>query len=96
MAADFLLGVAISAHQVNGDITGDDWAGFTRQPGVTAEGAGSGRAAEHWNRLEEDPKLFCALGANAYRLSQERPWLKPHPKFWDHVARKITARGLFY
>jgi beta-glucosidase len=47
MPADFLWGVATSAHQVDGHTRGNDWARFERQPGVIAEGAVSGLAADH-------------------------------------------------
>jgi beta-glucosidase len=86
MPADFLWGVATSAHQVDGHTRGNDWARFERQPGVIAEGAVSGLAADHWNRLEEDTGLIRDLGANAHRLSLEWSRLEPEPGRWDEAA----------
>ncbi|MCU0529016.1 MAG: family 1 glycosylhydrolase [Cyanobium sp. Prado107] len=86
MPKGFLWGVATSAHQVDGNTTGNDWARFERQPGAIAGGAVSGAAADHWNRLAEDTELIRRLGANAHRLSLEWSRLEPRPGRWDEAA----------
>ncbi|WP_072061598.1 family 1 glycosylhydrolase [Synechococcus sp. GFB01] len=83
MPADFLWGVATSAHQVDGHTHGNHWARFECQPGVIAEGAVSGSAADHWNRLEEDTDLIRDLGANVHRPSLQWSLLEPEPGRWD-------------
>lgn len=92
MPADFLWGVATSAHQVDGHTHGNDRARFERQPGVIAEGAVSGPAADHWNRLEEDTGLIRELGANAHSLSLEWSRLEPEPGRWDEAASRLGAQ----
>ncbi len=94
MPADFLWGVATSAHQVDGGTTGNDWAHFERRPGAIADGAVSGPAADHWNRLEEDTQLIRELGANAHRLSLEWSRLEPEPGHWDAAAWEHAEREL--
>lgn len=94
MPADFLWGVATSAHQVDGGTTGNDWADFERRPGTIADGALSGAAADHWNRLEEDTHLIRQLGANAHRLSLEWSRLEPLPGRWDDAAWEHAEREL--
>jgi beta-glucosidase/6-phospho-beta-glucosidase/beta-galactosidase len=93
MPADFLSGVATSAHQVDGHTRGNDWAGFELQPGVIAEGAVSGPVADHWNRLEEDTGLICDLGANGHRLSLEWSRLEPEPGRWDEAGLGACRSG---
>lgn len=92
MPADFLWGVATSAHQVDGGTTGNDWADFERRPGAIADGAVSGAAADHWNRLEQDTRLIRELDANAHRLSLEWSRLEPQPGRWDEAAWEHAGR----
>lgn len=84
-APAFLLGVATSGHQVDGDSppAPNDWtlweqAGRTRDP--------SGAAADHWHRFRDDLALFRQLGANAYRFSLEWSRLEPSPGHCDADA----------
>ncbi len=84
-APPFLLGVATSGHQVDGNDppAPNDWtlweeAGRTQDP--------SGRAADHWHRFAEDVALFRLLGANAYRFSLEWSRLEPAPGRFDEEA----------
>lgn len=94
MPPTFLWGVATAAHQVDGNTTGNDWASFERQPGAIRDGAVSGLAADHWNRLEEDTALIRDLGANAYRHSLEWSRLEPEPGRWDGAAWEHADREL--
>ena len=84
--ADFLLGAATSAHQVEGGNVLSDWAAFENERGNIADGKPSGAAANHWNRVSEDIGLLTALGANAYRFSIEWSRLEPIEGKWDEEA----------
>ncbi len=84
-APAFLLGVATSGHQVDGDQppAHNDWtawehAGRTREP--------SGAAVRHWQRFPQDLALFRQIGANAYRFSLEWSRLEPAPGEYDDEA----------
>jgi beta-glucosidase len=83
---DFLYGAATSAHQVEGGNTHNDWAAFEKTAGHIADGASSGAASDHWNRVAEDIGLLSAMGANAYRFSIEWSRLEPAPGQWDERA----------
>jgi beta-glucosidase len=83
---DFLWGAATSAHQIEGGNVQNDWARFEAMPGKIRGGAGSGRAADHWNRVAEDIGLLRDLGANAYRFSIEWSRVEPEPGRWDEAA----------
>ena len=79
----FLWGAATSAHQVEGNNTGNDWwaweqAGRVRQP--------SGDAADHFHRFREDFDLAREIGHNAHRLSLEWSRIEPEPGRFDAAA----------
>ncbi|MGE3267652.1 MAG: glycoside hydrolase family 1 protein [Chloroflexota bacterium] len=79
----FLWGSATAAHQVEGNNTNNDW--------WAAEQAGrvpfkSGLACDHFNRFEQDFKLFSDLGQTAHRLSIEWSRIEPRPGELDHAA----------
>jgi beta-glucosidase len=95
----FLWGAATSAHQVEGDNRLNDWwaweqAGRVRVP--------SGRAADHWNRYEEDFDLAQAIEHNAHRLSLEWSRIEPEEGRWSDeaiqhyrsVLTALHARGI--
>ncbi|MDH3498193.1 MAG: family 1 glycosylhydrolase [Gemmatimonadota bacterium] len=86
LPAGFLWGAATSAHQVEGGNLRNDWARFEAVPGNIRGGAGSGRAADHWNRVAQDVGLLRDLGANAYRFSIEWSRVEPDPGQWDESA----------
>ncbi len=78
----FRWSVASSAHQCEGGNDNSDWWEFEGKPGAIKRGERSGRACDHWNRVEEDVGLLKSLNLNHARLSVE----------W---ARIETARGQF-
>ena len=94
-APAFLLGVATSGHQVDGDNppVHNDWVDWERA-GHTREL--SGAAVRHWQRFPEDLALFRQLGANAYRFSLEWSRLEPAPGEYDdevvaHYQEMVAA-----
>ncbi len=99
--ADFLWGVATSAYQVEGNITGNDWYIFTTSPEIKrkikilSSLAGreidlepAGEAVHHANIdvLKDDLDRARLLGMNAYRFSLEWSRIQPSPGSWDAQA----------
>ncbi|MBD3379506.1 MAG: family 1 glycosylhydrolase [Candidatus Omnitrophica bacterium] len=76
---NFLWGASTSAHQVEGNNTGNDWWAW-EQAGNTRP---SGRACDHYNRYGEDFALAGKLGHNAHRLSLEWSRLEKQQDAWD-------------
>ena len=69
-AADFLLGAATAAHQVEGNNRFSDcWAQEQMQHSSYAEP--SLDAVDHYHRYAEDIRLMADAGLNAYRFSLE-------------------------
>lgn len=83
---DFLLGVATSAHQIEGGIQTNDWWRWERVPGRIRNNHNTERACEHWNRFSEDIGLLRDLGVNAYRLSVEWARIEPEEGEFDEDA----------
>ena len=86
----FLLGVATSAHQIEGGNHNDwtDWERGADADGTphVVDGATTLRAADSWNLWEEDVDAVAALGANVYRLGLEWSRLEPAEGQWDQGA----------
>lgn len=76
---DFLWGASTSAHQVEGDNTGNDWWEWESSGGTEP----SGKACDHYNRYPEDFRLARELGHNAHRFGVEWSRLQPGEKRWD-------------
>ncbi|MGE5297607.1 MAG: glycoside hydrolase family 1 protein [Acidobacteriaceae bacterium] len=82
LPAGFLLGAASSSHQVEGDNFNSDWWMFEQQGKLPK----SGKAADHYNRYDEDFKLAAGLGLKAMRISIEWSRIEPVEGRWDSVA----------
>lgn len=70
--ANFVLGVATSAWQIEGDLAGRgacNWDEFANIPGKVVDGATGEPACDHVNRIEEDLDLLSWLGVDTYRFS---------------------------
>src|SRR5262245_49254012 len=86
----FLLGVATSAHQIEGG-THNDWTLWGKgkypdgKPHVL-DGASAARAADSWNLWRSDLAAAQLIGANVYRLGLEWSRLEPAPGAWDQAA----------
>lgn len=78
----FLWGAATSSHQVEGGNEFNDWWKWEAQGNIET-GERSGRAADHWNRYEEDLRLAAEMGLNSYRFSIEWSRLEPERGKWD-------------
>lgn len=79
---DFLLGAATAAHQVEGNnIHSDYWTMEHMKYGGFAEP--SGKAADHYNRYQEDIRLLSDAGLNAYRFSVKWARIEPEKGVFD-------------
>lgn len=80
--ADFLLGAATAAHQVEGNNTNSDfWAMEQVSPSMFKEP--SGICVDHYNRYKEDIDLLAGAGLNAYRFSIEWARIEPEKGVFD-------------
>jgi len=73
----FLWGCAVSAHQVEGGNTNNNWWQWEQQ-GKILDGSKSGMACDHYNRYEEDFDIAASLKLNVFRTSIE--WSRIEPK----------------
>jgi beta-glucosidase len=83
---NFRWGTATSAHQVEGNLTNNDWHAAEQMGGYIYEDQGAGRACDWWNRAEEDFDRMADLNQNAHRLSVEWSRIEPEPGVWDESA----------
>ena len=86
MTLPFLWGVATSAYQIEGGITGNDWPAWEAEPSRIRDGARAGSACLSWERWEEDLDLIRGLGLNAYRFSIEWSRVEPTRGRYDEDA----------
>ena len=96
--------VATSAHQVEGDNTGSDWWAWEHLPPICDSNGkceckiknceSSGRACDHWNRLDEDTQILKALGVNQENLTIEWAKIEPEPGHWNWQAVEHYRREL--
>ncbi|MFN4001039.1 glycoside hydrolase family 1 protein [Microcella sp.] len=93
--ADFRLGVATAAYQIEGATHRDGradsiWDAFCRVPGAVVGGESGERACEHYDRYRDDVALMRDLGVQVYRFSTS--WARVQPD-----GRTANAAGLdFY
>jgi beta-glucosidase len=91
----FLIGVAQSAHQVEGGNVNSDWWEWEHRPGSPCREP-SGDACDFYHRYREDVALVAAAGLNAFRLSIEWARIEPAPGEFsyavlDHYGRVLEA-----
>lgn len=89
----FMWGCAISAHQVEGNNTNNDW-WLWEQQGHTAEP--SGRACDHYNLYEKDFDLAKELKIQVLRFSIEWSRIEPKENAWnekevEHYRKVLEA-----
>lgn len=84
-SANFLLGAATAAHQVEGrNVNSDCWA--LEHMVHTSFAEPSGDAVDHYNRYKEDIVLMAQAGLNAYRFSVEWARIEPEEGHFDEHA----------
>lgn len=79
----FYWGAATASYQVEGGIENTDWAQAAREGRVPP----CGRAADHYNRYEEDFDIAKSLGHNCHRISVE--WARIEPEEGTFNEREI-------
>lgn len=92
--ADFKWGVAVSAHQVEGANTNNDWWAWEEVPGHIKNNHRSGAACNWWTSAEADFDRAAALGVNALRLSVEWSRIEPQQGVFDDGALQRYAQML--
>jgi beta-glucosidase len=83
---DWVLGVATSAHQVEGNDDNTDWWDFEQAPGSPRFREASGLAADFWNRFRDDVALMVEHGVQAHRLSVSWGRVVPREGELDEAA----------
>jgi hypothetical protein len=80
------LGRRHFAYQIEGGITGNDWADWERLPGKVRDGGLAGEACGSWEHWARDLDRIQALGLNAYRFSLEWSRIEPEEGRFDEAA----------
>jgi beta-glucosidase len=106
--ADFILGSATAAYQIEGAFQEDGrgpsiWDTFSHTPGRTLAGDTGDVADDHYHRVESDLDLMQNLGLTAYRFSiawtriQADGRGKPNERglgFYSRLIDGLLARGI--
>ena len=91
---DFRWGVAVAAHQVEGNNTNCDWWAWEQEAGHIKEEHTSGQACNWWEDAQSDFDLTGILGLSTLRLSVEWSRIEPHPGTFDDAALARYGRML--
>jgi beta-glucosidase len=84
---DLVLGVATSAHQVEGGDVHTDWWEFEHAPARAPSGGHvSGRAVELWTRFRDDVACMREHGIESHRLSVSWGRIEPEEGRFDESA----------
>jgi beta-glucosidase len=92
---DLLWGTAVSAHQIEGGNTNNDWWAFEHAPDSGCAES-SGDACDSFHRFGDDLDLVAGMGLNAYRFSLEWSRIEPAEGEYsvaalDHYRRLCDA-----
>ncbi|HYY46602.1 MAG TPA: family 1 glycosylhydrolase [Candidatus Angelobacter sp.] len=85
--ANFLLGTATSAHQVEGGNTNSDWWEWEHREGTPCAEP-SGDACDFYHRYRDDIVLMSGLGFNAFRFGIE--WARIEPARGEFSAAALA------
>ena len=83
--AEFMIGAATAAHQVEGNNTHSDFWRMENLP-HSDYAEPSGLAVDHYTRYAEDIRLLHEAGMNAYRFSIEWARVEPEEGRFDEGA----------
>jgi beta-glucosidase len=106
--ADFVIGSATAAYQIEGAVAEDGrgpsiWDTFSATPGKITAGDTGEVADDHYHRLESDLDIMASLGLEAYRFSIAWPRIQPtgsgEPNqagldFYGRLVDGLLARGI--
>lgn len=92
------LGVATAATQIEGGLVDTNWQHWADEPGHIADGSTPQRAADHWNRVDQDIALLVELGVKHYRMGLEWARIEPACGVFDddamaHYVDELTKLG---
>ena len=108
LPADFTVGVATAAFQIEGGVREggrgpSTWDTFMAQEGRIADGSTAAVAADHYQRYDEDVALMRELGVDSYRFSLSWPRIQPGGTgranregiaFYDRLLDELLAAGI--
>lgn len=109
LSADFTMGVATAAFQIEGAVREDGrgpstWDTFMAQPwGRILDGSDASIADDHYHRYREDVALMRELGIDSYRFSLAWPRIQPGGMggpnkagiaFYDRLLDELLAAGI--
>ncbi|MGV8885463.1 MAG: GH1 family beta-glucosidase [Microbacteriaceae bacterium] len=108
LPADFVMGVATAAFQIEGAVREDGrepstWDTFMGQKGRILDGSTAAVADDHYHRYPEDVKLMRELGIDSYRFSLSWPRIQPGGKgavnraglaFYDRLLDELLAANI--
>jgi beta-glucosidase len=106
--ADFVLGSATAAYQIEGAYQEDGrgpsiWDTFSHTPGRTLDGDTGDVADDHYHRMNADLDLMKRLGLEAYRFSISWPRIQPNGTgkpleaglgFYSRLVDGLLERGI--
>jgi beta-glucosidase len=81
----FLLGSATSAMQIEGGDRNNTWFKWCEE-GHIKDGSSCLRAADHWNRMEEDLRLLTDTHQQVYRMGLEWSRIEPEDGVFSDAA----------
>jgi beta-glucosidase len=95
------LGVATAATQIEGGEADTNWHRWAAE-GRIKDGSTPERAADHWQRVDEDVALLKELGIGHYRMGLEWARIEPQEGVFDQIAiahyrdelTKLRAAGI--
>ena len=85
LPADFLLGSATAATQIEGGDRNNSWYDWYRK-GHIRDGASPERACDHWNRFRDDVALLAGMHHKIYRMGLEWSRIEPEKDVFDDQA----------
>lgn len=108
LPADFTLGAATSAAQIEGSVPGDGkgpsiWDAFCATPGKIKDGSNIDVACDHLRRMPQDVERMIWLGLDAYRFSFAWPRVQPLGQgawnetgfaFYDRLVDTLLEAGI--
>jgi beta-glucosidase len=92
--SDFKWGVAVAAHQVEGNNVHNDWWAWEQQEGRIKKGHTSRLACDWWESAEADFDRAAQMGLDTLRLSVEWSRVEPRPGVFDDSALERYAHML--
>jgi len=105
MQKSFLVGVATSSFQIEGDLSGREkciWDTFCDKPEAIVDGSNGQIACDHVSKWQQDIDLIHTMGFDAYRLSISWPRIifsdgsvnKQGIQFYTDLLSSLKSKGI--